>query len=160
MYELALMGTLVQAYSFLALPRARRVGQPLFSTLISSLYTLLIAICHIFLLPLLRNPRQTWVDVLLINGPGTCVVLVLVSWMRRVSSLSLFQLSSRSFLYSSSDDSTTGTGDEVYSDHLRGEFREGQVAQLVGEAGKTVRRYFRRSVAGCCGSWRGAGDHE
>jgi beta-1,4-N-acetylglucosaminyltransferase len=72
-------------FSLLALPRARRVGQPLFSTLLSTLHTALHALYRLFLLPLLNNPRHPFVDVLVINGPGTVVVLVAISWIRRVS---------------------------------------------------------------------------
>lgn len=71
-------------YYLLSLPRARRVGQPLLSTMVSVLKTLYIASLRLFLIPLLKNPRRPFVDLLIVNGPGTCVVLVLVSYIRRV----------------------------------------------------------------------------
>ncbi|EAL22510.1 hypothetical protein CNBB3880 [Cryptococcus deneoformans B-3501A] len=71
-------------YYLLSLPRARRVGQPLLSTMVSVLKTLYIAALRLFLIPLLKNPRRPFVDLLIVNGPGTCVVLVLVSYIRRV----------------------------------------------------------------------------
>lgn len=33
----------------------------------------------------MRTPGAPWVDVLLVNGPGTCVLVVAVSWIRRVN---------------------------------------------------------------------------
>jgi beta-1,4-N-acetylglucosaminyltransferase len=77
----------LQSYDILLLPRARRVGQPLFSTALSTLKTILITLLHLFIRPLLRYPTKPWADVLIVNGPGTCVVLVLVSWIRRVLGL-------------------------------------------------------------------------
>lgn len=76
-----------QAYSLLALPRARRVGQSWISTLGTALWTLLWAVHYTFFVPLRARPSQPWVDVLLVNGPGTCVVLVLVMYIRRVLGL-------------------------------------------------------------------------
>lgn len=72
-------------YSLLALPRARRVGEGRLSTLLSATKTLLVATWYTFLLPLLQRPSRPWADVLLLNGPGTAVVLVLVMYIRRVS---------------------------------------------------------------------------
>ncbi|OWZ59246.1 UDP-N-acetylglucosamine transferase subunit ALG14 [Cryptococcus neoformans c45] len=76
-----------KAYYLLSLPRARRVGQPLLSTMFSALKTLYIATLKLFLIPLLKNPRRPFVDLLIVNGPGTCVVLVLVSYIRRILGL-------------------------------------------------------------------------
>lgn len=76
-----------QSFEVLLLPRARRVGQSLPSTALSTLKTILVAVTHLFIRPLLRHPAKSWADVLIINGPGTCVVLVLVSWIRRVLGL-------------------------------------------------------------------------
>lgn len=42
------------------------------------------ALWYTFLVPLVKHWRDPWVDVLLINGPGTAVVLVAVAWIRRV----------------------------------------------------------------------------
>lgn len=79
---------IIQRYDILLLPRAREVGQSLPSTAISTFYTILLTVHHLFLLPLLQHPSKPWVDVLLVNGPGTCVVLVLVSYIRRILGLS------------------------------------------------------------------------
>ncbi|WVQ77990.1 hypothetical protein IAT38_000071 [Cryptococcus sp. DSM 104549] len=75
-------------YDLLPLPRARQVAQPPLSTLFSAMKTVFVAVCHLFILPLLRHPSTPFADLLLINGPGTCVVLVLVSWIRRILGLS------------------------------------------------------------------------
>lgn len=72
-------------YSLLSLPRARAVGEGRLSTLVSASRTLAVAILHVFLLPLLKRPIQPWADVLVLNGPGTSVVLVAAVYIRRVS---------------------------------------------------------------------------
>ncbi|WVR00304.1 hypothetical protein IAU59_007447 [Kwoniella sp. CBS 9459] len=79
--------TSAHSYDLLPLPRARKVAEPLSSTLISASKTLVVAIYHLFLLPLFRHPGKPFADVLLINGPGTCVVLVLVTYIRRILGL-------------------------------------------------------------------------
>jgi beta-1,4-N-acetylglucosaminyltransferase len=66
------------AYTLLALPRARAVGEGTLSTLVSASRTLAAALPCVGL-------RGPWVDVLVLNGPGTGVVLVLVCYLRRVS---------------------------------------------------------------------------
>ncbi|GFZ48507.1 UDP-N-acetylglucosamine transferase subunit ALG14, partial [Saitozyma sp. JCM 24511] len=76
------------SYTLLPLPRARRVGQSLPSTLISTAWTLLVALRDLFVRPLLTRPSRPWVEVLLVNGPGTCVALVAVSYIRRILGLS------------------------------------------------------------------------
>ncbi|KIR53240.1 UDP-N-acetylglucosamine transferase subunit ALG14 [Cryptococcus gattii Ru294] len=76
-----------KAYYLLSLPRARYVGQPLLSTMFSVLKTLYIATLRLFLIPLLKDPRRPFVDLLIVNGPGTCVVLVVVSYIRRILGL-------------------------------------------------------------------------
>ncbi|WWC94670.1 hypothetical protein V866_001518 [Kwoniella sp. B9012] len=75
------------SYTLLPLPRARKVSEPLLSTLISASKTLIVSLWHIFLLSMLIDPREPYAEVLLINGPGTCVVLVLVSYIRRILGL-------------------------------------------------------------------------
>ncbi|OCF61091.1 hypothetical protein L486_00735 [Kwoniella mangroviensis CBS 10435] len=75
------------SYTLLPLPRARKVSEPLLSTLISASKTLIVSLWHVSLLPMLKDPREPYAEVLLINGPGTCVVLVLVSYIRRIVGL-------------------------------------------------------------------------
>lgn len=72
-------------YSLIALPRARQVAQSYASSVLTTLHTLRVALVRIIALPLLRSARRPWVDVLLVNGPGTCVVVVACCWVRRVS---------------------------------------------------------------------------
>lgn len=72
-------------YSLLALPRARAVGEGKLSTLVSASRTLAVALWHTFLVPLATRPGEPWADVLVLNGPGTAAVLVLVAYIRRVS---------------------------------------------------------------------------
>ncbi|KAL1408979.1 UDP-N-acetylglucosamine transferase subunit [Vanrija albida] len=74
-------------YSLLALPRARAVGEGRLSTLLSASRTLAAALWATFLVPLVQRPAEPWVDVLLLNGPGTAVVLVAVAYIRRVLGL-------------------------------------------------------------------------
>lgn len=72
-------------YSLLALPRARAVGEGKLSTLVSASRTLAVTLRHTFFLPLIQRPSEPWADVLVLNGPGTAAVLVLVAYIRRVS---------------------------------------------------------------------------
>ncbi|BEJ17399.1 hypothetical protein CspHIS471_0608000 [Cutaneotrichosporon sp. HIS471] len=75
-------------YTLIAMPRARKVGEGRISTLFSTTKTALHAFFHTFVLPLADAPLRPWVDVLLVNGPGTAVVLVAVAYIRRVVGLS------------------------------------------------------------------------
>ncbi|OCF39095.1 UDP-N-acetylglucosamine transferase subunit ALG14 [Kwoniella heveanensis CBS 569] len=79
--------TSTSSYTLLPLPRARKVGESLPSTLISATRTLFVALYRLFLLPFFQHPTRPFADVLLVNGPGTCVVLVLVSYIRRILGL-------------------------------------------------------------------------
>ena len=76
-------------YSFIELPRARRVGQ----SYISSVWTTLISFTTAFRLlaiePLRGDHTQRW-DLLLVNGPGTCVVATIAVMLPRASALAVF----------------------------------------------------------------------
>ena len=74
-----------QSYSIISLPRARRVHQSFLSTPPTFLKSLLHAIGRIFLGPALR--WQPFADVLILNGPGTCVPVCLAAYTSRVSLL-------------------------------------------------------------------------
>ncbi|KAL7418299.1 UDP-N-acetylglucosamine transferase subunit [Cryptotrichosporon argae] len=76
------------AFTLLALPRARGVAQPPLSSAVATARTLALATWHTLLVPLARHPTTPWADVLLVNGPGTCVVLVAVAYVRRILGLS------------------------------------------------------------------------
>lgn len=73
-------------YTLLSLPRARHVGEGRASTIVSASRTLVTALWYTFLLPLFSGPSEPWADILIMNGPGTAFALVLVTYIRRVSS--------------------------------------------------------------------------
>lgn len=66
----------------MTIPRARRVHQPLLTTPLSSARSLTVCAYHITLLPLLSG--KPWADVLILNGPGTCVMLCLAVYLNKV----------------------------------------------------------------------------
>ncbi|ODO11483.1 hypothetical protein I350_00263 [Cryptococcus amylolentus CBS 6273] len=80
--------THAKAYGLLPLPRARHVGQPVLTTSISVIKTLIVTIHHLLVVPLFTRPTEPFADLLIVNGPGTCVVLVVVAWIRRILGLS------------------------------------------------------------------------
>ncbi|EGN99879.1 glycosyltransferase family 1 protein [Serpula lacrymans var. lacrymans S7.3] len=61
----------------LTVPRARRVHQSLLMTPPTALLSLLSCVYHVTITPLLRTERfrRPFADVLILNGPGTCVIL-------------------------------------------------------------------------------------
>lgn len=69
-------------YSITTIPRARRVHQSLVTTPLSSGWSLVICIYHVTLLPLLSG--KPWADVLVLNGPGTCVMLCVAVYLNKV----------------------------------------------------------------------------
>ncbi|WVO12782.1 hypothetical protein L204_100390 [Cryptococcus depauperatus] len=81
-----------QDYHLLALPRARQVGQSAISSIFSVIKTLAVCIHHIFILPMLQHPTKPFADLLVGNGPGTCVVVIAVSWIRRILGLSFTRI--------------------------------------------------------------------
>ena len=70
-------------YQILTIPRARRVHQNIFTVPLTTLRSLLAALYHVTLAPWLSG--ESAFDVLLLNGPGTCVVLCLAAYVNRVS---------------------------------------------------------------------------
>ncbi|KAF8530566.1 glycosyltransferase family 1 protein [Hysterangium stoloniferum] len=70
------------AFAILEIPRARRVYQPLVTTPPSAIISLSTCIYHICLRPMFS--RQPFSEVLLINGPGTCVMLFAAVFVGRV----------------------------------------------------------------------------
>lgn len=70
-------------YQILTIPRARRVHQNIITVPFTTLRSLLAAVYHVTLSPWLSGEYAF--DVLLINGPGTCVVLCLATYVNRVS---------------------------------------------------------------------------
>jgi beta-1,4-N-acetylglucosaminyltransferase len=70
-------------YQILTVPRARRVHQNIFTVPFTALRSLLAAVSCVTLAPWLSG--ESAFDVLLLNGPGTCVVLCLATYVNRVS---------------------------------------------------------------------------
>ncbi|GJE95471.1 glycosyltransferase family 1 protein [Phanerochaete sordida] len=68
-------------YALVTIPRARRVHQPLLTTPFSSAVSLAACAYHVALAPLLTG--RPFADVLLVNGPGTCVMLCLAVYLNR-----------------------------------------------------------------------------
>ena len=76
-------------YQILTIPRARRVHQNILTVPFTTLRSLLAAVYRVALAPWLSG--ESAFDVLLLNGPGTCVVLCLAAYVNRVSLWSLTQ---------------------------------------------------------------------
>ncbi|KAG2145983.1 glycosyltransferase family 1 protein [Suillus bovinus] len=64
-------------YELLTIPRARRVHQSLLSTPPDAIRSLLACMYLVLVRPLLKKGafQQPFVDLLILNGPGTCVIL-------------------------------------------------------------------------------------
>jgi hypothetical protein len=69
-------------YRILTIPRARRVYQNILTVPFTTLRSLLAAVYCVTLAP--RLSGESAFDVLLLNGPGTCVVLCLAAYVNRV----------------------------------------------------------------------------
>ncbi|KAH7927148.1 glycosyltransferase family 1 protein [Leucogyrophana mollusca] len=70
-------GQMRKQYKLEMIPRARRVHQSLLTTAPTAILSLLSCIYLVSIKPLLRKGafRQPFADVLILNGPGTCVIL-------------------------------------------------------------------------------------
>lgn len=79
-------------YTVITIPRARRVHQSLLTTPFSSAISLIVCTYHVTINPLLSG--EPFADVLLVNGPGTCVMLCLAVYLNR-----FFGLSSPKLIY-------------------------------------------------------------
>ncbi|KAF8502372.1 glycosyltransferase family 1 protein [Russula emetica] len=73
-------------YQTLTIPRARRVHQNILTVPFTTLRSLLAAVYRVTLAP--RLSGESAFDVLLLNGPGTCVVLCLAAYVNRFLGLS------------------------------------------------------------------------
>ena len=74
-----------EQYSIVTVPRARRVHQSLLTTPLSSARSLAVCIYHTTLQPLFSG--KPFADVLVLNGPGTCVMLCLAVYFNKASLL-------------------------------------------------------------------------
>ena len=72
-----------QQFSLLHIPRARHVHQSYLTSPFTTLYSLAYCFFHISLRPLLR-PERVFADLILLNGPGSCVPIALSSFLPRV----------------------------------------------------------------------------
>ncbi|PVG03409.1 oligosaccharide biosynthesis protein Alg14 like protein [Serendipita vermifera] len=73
------------SYSIAVIPRARRVLQPLWTVPITTIICLLVCFREITLKALLR--RERFADLLLLNGPGTCVPIFVACFVNRILGL-------------------------------------------------------------------------
>lgn len=71
-------------YRFIELPRARKVGQSYVSSVWTTVLSFRTAFRLLTLEPLRDGGRESW-DLLLVNGPGTCVVAAIAVMLPRVS---------------------------------------------------------------------------
>lgn len=72
-------------YRIIVIPRARHVHQSLLTTPFTFVYSAVFALYCICIKPLVR--RNPFSEVLLLNGPGTCVSVCLAAYVSRVSVL-------------------------------------------------------------------------
>lgn len=71
-------------YQILTIPRARHVHQDLLTLPVTALRSLLVSFHYVTLAPwLLGYPFSINVDILLLNGPGTCFVLCVAAYINR-----------------------------------------------------------------------------
>jgi len=74
-----------ELYTFIVLPRARHVHQSLLTTPLTVVRSFAACMRHLTLAPLLS--KSAFPDILIVNGPGTCVVLCLAAYINRVVGL-------------------------------------------------------------------------
>ncbi|ETW80741.1 glycosyltransferase family 1 protein [Heterobasidion irregulare TC 32-1] len=71
-------------YRVITIPRARHVHQKLFQTVPTALLSLLVSFYHVTVAPFFAAPIS---EVLLLNGPGTCFVLCIATYLNRLLGL-------------------------------------------------------------------------
>ena len=72
------------SYRILVIPRARRVHQSLLTTPPSALLSLASCIYYVLVEPFVAK-KPAFADLLLLNGPGTCVVLCIAVYVNKVA---------------------------------------------------------------------------
>lgn len=78
-------GTFPQA-TYIELPRARTVGQSYVTSLFTTFYSLVVALYTLTWLPLRTSRgKKAACELLIVNGPGTCVVVVMAMMLPKVS---------------------------------------------------------------------------
>ncbi|BGP39218.1 UDP-N-acetylglucosamine transferase subunit [Rhodotorula kratochvilovae] len=73
-------------FRILRIPRARRVYQSYLTSPFTTLYSLAYCLWHITLAPLL-SPRRVFADLVLLNGPGSCVPITCAAFLPRLLAL-------------------------------------------------------------------------
>ncbi|GAA5884395.1 hypothetical protein JCM16303_003668 [Sporobolomyces ruberrimus] len=78
------------SFRIMRIPRARKVHQSYLTSPFTTLYSLLFCLYHITLLPLfLPSPQdRKFSDLILLNGPGSCVPIAISAFLPRVFGLS------------------------------------------------------------------------
>ncbi|KZP34617.1 glycosyltransferase family 1 protein [Athelia psychrophila] len=74
------------SYTLITIPRARRVHQTILTTPYTALYSLIACLYHTTIKPRLSG-RRTFADALLLNGPGTCFILAVSTYVNRILGL-------------------------------------------------------------------------
>ncbi|BGO98617.1 UDP-N-acetylglucosamine transferase subunit [Rhodotorula toruloides] len=75
-------------FRILRIPRARRVHQSYLTSPFTTLYSLAYCLWHIAIAPLLDSRRRrVFADVVLLNGPGSCVPITCAAFLPRLLSL-------------------------------------------------------------------------
>ncbi|SCZ99189.1 BZ3500_MvSof-1268-A1-R1_Chr7-1g09428 [Microbotryum saponariae] len=75
-------------FTIFRIPRARKVHQSYLTSPFTTLYSLLYCLRFLTLAPLIRrSPRLVFADVVLLNGPGSCVPIVLACFLPRLLAL-------------------------------------------------------------------------
>ncbi|ORY53389.1 oligosaccharide biosynthesis protein Alg14 like-domain-containing protein [Leucosporidium creatinivorum] len=86
------------SFTLLRIPRARRVHQSYLTSPFTTLYSLAYCLWHISLAPLLASVgpsgRRVFADLILLNGPGSCVPIAVSAFLPR-----LLDLPSPSLIY-------------------------------------------------------------
>ncbi|KAF8176034.1 glycosyltransferase family 1 protein [Pholiota molesta] len=75
------LGSTKQDYDILTIPRARQVHQPLITTPLGALKSLLTCLQYITLRPLFSPQKPA--DVLILNGPGTSFILCIAVYVNK-----------------------------------------------------------------------------
>ncbi|KAJ9105950.1 hypothetical protein QFC19_003284 [Naganishia cerealis] len=73
-----------EPFQFIELPRARKVGQSYISSIGTTIYSLTITVWELTAKPIFTRQSGEIPDLLIVNGPGTCVVVVLAYKLLRM----------------------------------------------------------------------------
>lgn len=135
----------------LQIPRARNVHQSFVTTPWTLAKSIAFCLHHVALRPLTRpcnKSNRVLADVILMNGPGTCVPIVIAVYLLRVS-CPFHPLSSLAFEMHSDASYRIATGpcSTFTQAHLRRVLRSSQIALVHRKVDPTLCRSFRAPVA-------------